>query len=161
MEIIEITMLFITRIFNAPLKKVWEAWTNPEMVKQWWGPKYYTAPIVKIDFKVGGSSLYSMRSPEGQDIWSTGAYKEIVPMERIVSTDSFADADGNMVPASDYGMNGDWPLELTVTVTFQEVDGKTRLSIQHSGFPDHENKNMAEAGWNESLDKLEEYLIKD
>jgi uncharacterized protein YndB with AHSA1/START domain len=58
-------------------------------------------------------------------------------------------------------MNGDWPLELKVTVTFKEVNGKTRLSIQHSGFPDNENKSMAETGWNESLDKLDEYLSKD
>jgi uncharacterized protein YndB with AHSA1/START domain len=101
-----------------------------------------------------------MRSPEGQDIWSTGVYKDIVPRERIVSTDSFADAEGNVVPASYYGMSGDWPLELMVTVIFQEEDGKTRLTLQHTGFPDNENKTLAEAGWNESLDKLAEYLAK-
>ena len=154
MAIIEVTMLFITRTFDAPLEKVWDAWTNPETLKKWWGPKEYTAPVVKNDFKVGGSYLYSMRSPEGQDIWSTGVYKEIVPLERIVSTDSFADADGNVVPASKYEMGGDWPLELMVTVIFQERDGKTRITLQHAGFPDNKNKTLAEAGWNESLDKL-------
>ncbi|AXV41004.1 MAG: ATPase [Methanobacterium sp. BAmetb5] len=160
MAIIEVTMLFITRTFHAPLERVWEAWTNPEAIKKWWGPRGYTTPVVKNDFMVGGSSLYSMRSPEGQDIWSTGVYKDIVPMERIVSTDSFADADGNVVPASHYGMNGDWPLELMVTVIFQEKNGKTHLTLQHTGFPDNQNKTLAEAGWNESLDKLAEYLVK-
>jgi uncharacterized protein YndB with AHSA1/START domain len=159
MAIIEITMLFITRTFHAPLGKVWAAWTDPESIKKWWGPKGYTTPVVKNDFRVGGSSLYCMRSPEGQDSWSTGIYKDIIPMERIVSTDSFANEDGNVVPASDYGISGDWPLELKVMVTFHEEDGKTRITLQHTGFPDNENKTSAEAGWNESLDKLAEYLV--
>ncbi len=158
MAIIEITMLYITRIFDAPLEKVWKAWSDPEIVKKWWGPKDFTAPVVKIDFRVGGSYLYCMRSPEGEDIYSTGVYQDILPMQRIVSTDSFADAEGNVVPASNYGMSGDWPLELKMMVTFQEEDGKTRLTLQHAGFPDNENKSMAEAGWNESLDELAEYL---
>jgi uncharacterized protein YndB with AHSA1/START domain len=101
-----------------------------------------------------------MRSPEGEDIWSTGIYKEIVPQERIVSTDSFADAEGNVVPAAHYKMEGDWPLELMVTVTFQEEEGKTRFTLQHEGFPDRKNRDLAEAGWNESLDKLARYLEK-
>ena len=58
-----------------------------------------------------------MRSPRGEEFWSTGVYREIVPMERIVCTDSFADEKGNIVPASYYGMQGDWPLECLVTVT--------------------------------------------
>lgn len=158
MSIIEITTIYIIRVFDAPLEKVWKAWTDPEIFKQWWGPKDFTAPVVKIDFRVGGSYLNSMRSPDGEEVWGTGVYKEIVPMERIVLTDSFADAEGNVVSASDYGMSGDWPLELKMMVNFQEEEGKTRLTIQHSGFPDHENASMAEAGWNESLDKLVECL---
>lgn len=145
MGIIETTMLYITRTFDALLEKVWKAWNDPEIIKQWWGPKDFTAPTVKINFTVGGSNLYSMRSPEGQVIWSTGIYKEIVPLKRIVSTDSFADAEGNVVPASHYGMSGDWPLELIVTVTLKEKDGRTRLTLQHTGFPDHQNMSMAQA----------------
>jgi uncharacterized protein YndB with AHSA1/START domain len=160
MGIIEITMIFITRVFNTPPEKVWKAWTEPENVKHWWGPKDFTAPYATIDLQVGGTSLFAMRSPEGEDFWSTGIYKEIVPQERIVSTDSFADADGNVVSASHYGMEGNWPLELLVTVTFQEEDGKTRFTLQHQGFPDRENRDLAEAGWNESLDKLASFLDK-
>lgn len=158
MGIIEITMLYITKIFSSPPEKVWKAWTDPERVKTWWGPKDFTAPVVRMDLITGGRYLYSMRSPEGQDFWSTGVYKEIVPFKRIVSSDSFSDADGNVVPASHYGMSGNWPLELEVTVTFTETDGKTKFSLQHVGFPDRKNRDLAEAGWNESLDKLTEYL---
>lgn len=111
-----------------------------------------------MDFRVGGSYLYPMQSPDGQDVWSTGVYQEIILMERIVSTDSFADSEGKIVPALDYGMNGDWPLELKVIVTFQAENDKTRLTLQHTGFPDSENKSMAEADWSESLDKLADVL---
>jgi uncharacterized protein YndB with AHSA1/START domain len=101
-----------------------------------------------------------MRSPEGQDFWSTGVYREIVEPERIVSTDSFSDAEGNVVPASYYGMSGDWPLELLVTVTFEEHEGKTKMTLRHVGIPEGENRDSAKAGWNESFDKLAEYLEK-
>ena len=112
-------MMYITQIFDSPLNKVWKAWTEPESVKKWWGPKDFTAPFVKDDIKEGGSYLYCMRFPEGEDFWSTGVYKEIIPMKRIVATDSFADSEGNVVSASYYGMSGDWPLELNVIVTFR------------------------------------------
>src|SRR5215207_6016964 len=118
--------LVITRFFNAPRELIWKAWTDPDHFKHWWGPKHFTAPFCKMDFHVGGKYLYCMRSPEGQDYWSTGVYKEIVPKERIVFTDSFADAEGNVVPATDYGMSLDFPLEMLVTVTFEDFDGKTK-----------------------------------
>lgn len=102
----------ITRVFDAPREKAWKAWTDPEGVKKRWGPKNFTAPHISIDLRVGGAYLYCMRSPDGKDYWSTGVYREIVPLERLVLTDSFADEKGNVVPASHYGMPGDWPLEL-------------------------------------------------
>ncbi len=146
--------LVITRIFDASRELVWKAWTEPEHMKRWWGPKNFTAPFCKIDLRVGGKYLYCMRSPEGQDFWSTGVYREIVPLKRIVATDSFADENGNVVPASHYGMTGDWPLELLVTVTFEEHEGKTKCTLRHVGLPAGEMIKMTETGWNESLDKL-------
>ena len=153
--------LVSTRIFDAPLKLVWKYWIDPEYFMRWWGPKDFTAPVIKIDFRVGGKYLWCMRSPEGQDYWSTGIYREIVEPERIVYTDSFSDAEGNVVPASHYGMSGDWPSELLVTVTFEEHEGKTKLTLRHVGIPEGENRELAKAGWNESLDKLAEELEKE
>jgi hypothetical protein len=123
--------LTITRDFAAPRETVWKAWTIPEMFKKWWGPKDFTCPVARIDFKVGGTYLVCMRGPDGKDIWSTGTYKKIVPMEKIVCTDSFADKDGNVVPATYYGMEG---------------------------MPEGRMGDMAEAGWNESFDKLGQSL---
>jgi uncharacterized protein YndB with AHSA1/START domain len=149
--------LVITRVFDAPRELVWKAWTDPEHLMRWWGPKYFTSPACKIDLRVGGKYLFCMRSPEGKDFWSTGVYREIVEPERIVWTDSFADEKGNPVPASYYGMPGDWPEEMLVTVTFEERQGKTKLTLRHAGHP-AEIGEMAEAGWNGSLDKLAETL---
>lgn len=146
--------LVITRVFDAPRELVWKAWTDPEHMMRWWGPKDFTSPACKIDFRVGGKYLFCMRSPEGRDFWSTGVYREIVPLERIVCTDSFADEDGNVVPASHYGMGDDFPLEVLVTVTFEEHDGKTKMTLRHVGVPAGEMGELTGAGWSQSFDKL-------
>jgi uncharacterized protein YndB with AHSA1/START domain len=149
--------LVIERVFDAPAGLVWRAWTEPARAKRWWGPKNFTAPVVKIDLRVGGVYLFCMRSPEGQDFWSTGVYREIVPQERIVVTDSFADENGNVVPGSHYGMP-DWPKELLITVTFEERGGKTRMTLRHAGIPSGQMLEQTGQGWNESFDKLAESL---
>ena len=150
--------ILITRIFDAPREVVWKAWTDPEHVKRWWGPKNFTAPFVESDFRVGGKYLYCMLSAEGKEYWSTGIYREIIPLEKIVATDSFADEKGNIVPASHYGMTGDWPLELLVTVAFEEQGNKTKFTLRHAGLPAGDMLKMTNDGWNESLDKFAESL---
>jgi uncharacterized protein YndB with AHSA1/START domain len=151
--------LVITRTFDAPRELVWKAWSDPAHVMRWWGPKGFTTPVCKMDFRVGGTWFSCMRSPEGQDFWGIGVYQEIVPMERIVTTDSFADEKGNVVPASHYGMEGDIPLEMLITVTFEDIgDGKTKMTLTHAGLPAGEHQTGANQGWNESFDKLAEEL---
>jgi uncharacterized protein YndB with AHSA1/START domain len=150
--------LTITRVFDAPRALVWKAWTDPQQLMRWWGPKDYTSPFCKIDLRVGGKYLFCMRSPEGQDYWSTGVFREIVPMERIVLTDSFADEQGNVVPASYYGMGEDFPQELQVTVILEGEGDKTKMTLRHAGMPEGDMKEQTEAGWNESFDKLAESL---
>jgi uncharacterized protein YndB with AHSA1/START domain len=151
--------LVIERIFDAPRELVWRAWTDPERMKRWWGPKDFTAPHITIDLRVGGKYVFCMRGPDGNDFWSTGVYREIVPMERIVCTDCFADEKGIAVPATHYGMSADIPLEMLVTVTFEEYEGgKTKMTLTHVGLPEGEMKDMTGAGWNESFDKLAESL---
>ena len=146
--------LVIERIFNAPRELVWKAWTDPEMLVRWWGPKHFSAPACKLDFRVGGKYLYCMRSPDGKDYWSTGTFTEIIPFEKIVQTDSFADEQGNVVPAAHYGMSADFPLELQVTLTFEDIDGRTKLTLRHAGMPAGGDAEGANTGWDESLDKL-------
>ncbi len=150
--------LVVERVFDAPVERVWEVWTKPEEIKKWWGPKDFTAPFIQTDFKVGGKYLYAMHGPAGtdwdKDMYSGGTYKEIVPLKKIVATDSFMDKDGNIVSGKDYGMPADWPIEQQITITFEEVEGgKTKLTIVHEGFPEGQDAGANE-GWNQSLDKL-------
>jgi len=149
--------IVIKRVFDATRKAVWNAWTDPDRFMLWWGPEGFTSPVCKIDLRVGGKYLYCMRSPEGQDYWSTGVYRDIVPMGRIVSTDSFADSEGNVVAASYYGMRGYWPLEMVVTVTLEEDGGKTIMTLRHEGIA-RDMKSDCEAGWTGSFDKLARIL---
>ena len=146
--------LIIDRVFNLPLSKLWKAWTEPETFKKWWGPKDFTCPYISIDFRVGGKYLACMRSSKGQEYWSTGVYKEIISQKKIVNTDSFSDNKGNIIPASDLNMPGEWPKECLVTITFEEAGGKSKLHLQHAGIPPEMHDECIQ-GWNQSLDKLQ------
>ena len=94
-----------------------------------------------------------MRSPQGQDYWNTGVYNEITPPSRLVYTDNFADEHGNIVSASHYGLPGDWPAQIVVTVTLEEENGKTKVTVRQQGIPGVMSE-MASQGWNGSFDKL-------
>lgn len=157
-SVVKETVLVIIRDFDASPELVWKAWTDPEHIKLWWGPKNFTAPFSRIDLSVGGTYLLCMRSPEGQEYWTTGVYREIIPLKRIVYTDSFSDENGNVVSSSYYGLGEDFPLELLVTVSFEDTGGKTRMTLRHEGLPAGEIKDMTGTSWNESFDKLEESL---
>lgn len=147
----------ITRVFDAPRELVWKAWTEPEHFKQWWGPKECTVPVCEIDLRVGGKNLFCMKFQDGTKIWSTGIYKEIIPNKRLVFSHSFADENGNVVPATHYGFEGDFELEMEITVTFEEDAGKTKMTLRQVGMPGSHIEPMNK-GWNESFDKLEESL---
>ncbi|SDX67243.1 SRPBCC domain-containing protein [Flavobacterium degerlachei] len=150
--------LRLTWTFDAAREHVWKAWTDSESFIKWWGPKHFSCPFCSIDFKVGGKYLNCMLSRDGRDFWSSGTYIEIIPMMRIVYTDSFSDEKGNILPATHYGIEG-LPLELLVTVTFEESEGGTKMSLSHVGIPAGEMQDRIKMGWNESFDKLEKMLI--
>ena len=148
----------ITREYNAPLDRVWEQWTDPDLYKCWSAPKEYYTPFANFDLRIGGKYLSSMRGPDGKDIWSTGIYKEIIEPNRLVMTDSFADEHGNIVPASYYGMGDNIPMEMEVEVSMEDLGGRTRLVLEHKGLPEGEILEQTRQGWSETLDKLEECL---
>ena len=154
----KINELVIYRTFDAPRELVWQAWTEPERLMRWWGPKDFTAPVCKLDLRVGGKYLCCMRSAEGQDFWSTGTYREILPPERLVCSDSFSDEEGNVVPATHYGMTPDFPLELEITMNLEDYKGNTRMTLRHVGIPPGEMSELCSDGWNQSFDKLAESL---
>jgi uncharacterized protein YndB with AHSA1/START domain len=147
----------VERTFNASIDKVWNLWIDPEAMKKWWSPKDFTAPVIKNDPRVNGTFLFSMRSPKGEMFWNTGTYKEIIPGKKIVSTMSFSDENGRVVPGSEVKVPGVWPDEILVTVEFKTVEGKTQVTIQEVGIP-LIMKLMAKMGWEQQLDKFEVLL---
>ena len=150
--------MVITRTFDAPRELVFKAFTEPERLVQWWGPKNFTTPHCTIDLRVGGKYHYCMRSPDGDDFWGIGTFQEIVEPERLVYIDSFSDADGNVVSPARYGMEG-WPLETKVIMTFEEAgEGKTKFTLTCPDMPTGKGVDMAETGWGESFDCLVDYL---
>jgi uncharacterized protein YndB with AHSA1/START domain len=141
--------LVITRIFDAPRRLVFKAWTDPEHLVHWLGPQGFTGTIVKMDVRPGGAYRFHMRGPEGDDHWSQGVYREIVESERLVMTRNWADSQGN--PTSP---------ETLLTVTFEEHEGKTKLTLHQAVFESVTARDLHRGGWNSSLDRLAEYLAK-
>jgi uncharacterized protein YndB with AHSA1/START domain len=150
--------VLITRTFDASRSRVWVAWTDPVEAMKWWGPKIFTCPVAEIDAQVGGKYLLCMRDAQGNDYWSTGKYQEVIPMEKLVMTDSFSNANGDVVSPREYGMSPEFPLECIVTVTLADVgEGKTEMTLRHQGIPAGITEDCT-MGWNQQFDKLAEAL---
>jgi len=143
--------------FHAPVTRVWHVWNDEESMKKWWGPKHYTAPIIRNDLRAGGTYLLSMKSPNGQMFWNTGVYKEVIPNRRIVSSLSFADEHGNAIPGSQSPAPGHWPDEITVIVEFVESDGKTKVTVTEVGIP-LIVKPLSKIGWAQQFNKMDDLL---
>jgi uncharacterized protein YndB with AHSA1/START domain len=143
------------RIFDAPRELVFKAFSACERVSRWWGPKGWTLPVCQMDFRPGGVWFYCMRGPAGEDACGKATYREIVEPERIVYTDAFADASGNVL--------AEMP-QMVITLTFTEQDGKTTLTnrVEFASAADKEatlGMGMVE-GLTQTLDRLEEYLAQ-
>ena len=140
--------LVLTREIDAPSEKLFRAWTQPELLKQWFAPLPFTTPHAELDVRPGGSSLIVMRGPDGNEYPNRGVYLEVVENERLVSTDAFTSA---------------WqPSEkpfMTLILTFEEIDGgKTRYTarVRHWTVEDremHEKMGFHE-GWGTCADQL-------
>lgn len=152
--------LIFTRIFDAPRELVWRAWTDPELFMKWWGPKHFTCPMAKIDARTGGKYHTAMRGPDGKDFFSTGIYREIIPLEKILVTASFSDEKGNIVSASYYGMDKNFPMETNLEFTFEDKDGKTKMTLKYPSTDgiDAVMLDMMKQGWEQCFDKLAENL---
>ncbi|MGH7631663.1 MAG: SRPBCC domain-containing protein [Gemmatimonadales bacterium] len=143
--------LVITRSINAPRELVFQAWTHPEHLVHWWGPRGFTTPVCEMDVRPGGTFRITLRSPEGENYRIKGVYHEIVAPERLVYTNGWDEA----------GRPGQ---ESLVTVTFADEDGRTKLAIltEFASAADFETfKGMGVIeGWTESLERLAGHLAK-
>jgi uncharacterized protein YndB with AHSA1/START domain len=138
------TQILITREFDAPRHLVYKAWTTPELVKRWWHANRGEMTVAEIDLRVGGRWRYVLVTPDGMEAGFHGEYREIVPDERIVSTEVYE------------GMPEGEALN---TVTFAETDGRTTLTVlvQHASKEarDAHIASGMETGMREAMDLLE------
>ena len=149
--------IVINRIFNTPVHHVWRAITEPEEFKKWYGPTDYTCPYSRMEARVGGKYLNCLKGPDGKEYWSTGSVKELVVDKKLVIKDSFSEDKGNRKKADDYGLEGNWPDETTISFELVEADGATKLRLQHDGIPEEAQKECRQS-WIESFDKLEKNI---
>lgn len=151
--------IVITRIIDAPLEMVWKAWTDPEMVMRWWGPKYYTSPWCKIDLRVGGKFIFAMRAPKeqgGMENFTAGVYQKIVPLERLEFTQGLADKDGNRIDPAEIGMPPDFPKEIRTVIVFRPKGNMTELTITEHDWTPGQMMVYSYAGMHQCLDKMAE-----
>lgn len=130
----------IKREFNADRELVWEAWTNPEILDQWWAPKPFKSKTKAMEFKVGGHRFYAMVSPEGQEHWSIQQYTSISPKTNFKMLNAFADKYENpQLPGSDWDLN------------FDENNGTTTVHISIYNESRERMEKMMEMGFKEGF----------
>jgi uncharacterized protein YndB with AHSA1/START domain len=155
----------LTRVFDAPRDAVWQAWTDPEQLKHWWGPKGFRWVRSALDLRPGGVFHYHLRSPDGREMWGKFRYHEIVAPERLVFIVSFSDAQGG---TTRHPMSATWPLEVMNTLTLSELRGRTTLTL--TGLPHNASEEerhtfrkghvSMQQGFKGTLDQLENYLAR-
>ncbi len=145
--------LVITRLIDAPPHKLFRAWTEPELIKQWFTPAPYTTPHAEMDVRPGGSSLVVMRDPDGNEFPNHGVFLEVIENKKIVATDAYTkDWEPSAKPF------------MTMILTFEEENGKTRYTarVRHWTVEDRETheKMGFEKGWGLATDQLEALVAK-
>jgi uncharacterized protein YndB with AHSA1/START domain len=145
--------LVLTRIIHASRDKVFKAWTDPELLKQWFAPLPYTTPVAELDVRPGGANLVVMRDPEGHELPNRGVYLEVVANERLVITDAYTRAwEPSQKPF------------MTVILTFEDDGGATRYTarVRHWTVADREaHERMGfHQGWGQCADQLAALVAK-
>jgi uncharacterized protein YndB with AHSA1/START domain len=145
--------LVLSRLIDAPRHKVYRAWTEPDLLKQWFAPAPFTTPVAELDVRPGGASLIVMRSPDGNEFPNRGVYLEVVPNERLVFSDAYTTA---WQPSGKPFM--------TAIITFEDEAGRTRYTarVRHWTVEDRETheKMGFHQGWGQCADQLAALVAK-
>ena len=156
----------ISRVFDAPRDVVFKAFTDPERMKHWWGPKGFAVVKSEMDLRVDGVYHYCLRAPDGALMWGKFIYREIVPPERVVFINSFSNEQGG---TTHHPMMPDWPLEMMSTILFEDVEnGKTKFTVKWSPHNASEKERVTFAGghasmtqgWSGTFDQLAAHLAR-
>jgi uncharacterized protein YndB with AHSA1/START domain len=139
-------VLVVERVFDAPRALVFRAWIEPRHLMGWFGPRGFTVPTFTIDARPGGGWRCNMVSPEGDDNWVRGVFREVVEPERLAFTWAHENSDGTLGH------------ETLITVTFAELGEKTRLTLRQGTFESIEARDEHHDGWSSAIECLAEYL---
>ena len=150
--------VFITRVFDAPRERVFEAWADPDRLGRWFAPRGCTVWFRRFEFRPGGGFHSCIRNPAVHDCWCVGVYRDIVAPERIVLALAVSDEKGELVDPTAVGMDPDWPRETVVTVTFADLDGKTQLTLRQTVSESLAKRTGAYPSWLDMFDRLAERL---
>jgi uncharacterized protein YndB with AHSA1/START domain len=159
-----VTPFVISRVYDAPRPRVWNAWTQPGELKKWWGPRGSKVHTCKVDLRPGGTFLYGMTAPDGSDLWGRFVYREIAAPEKLVFVVSFSDPAGGLTRNP---WSPEWPLHVLSTVEFvEQAGGKTKVTVtwlpheaseaERRAFD--EGRDSMKQGWGGTLDKLIDHL---
>jgi uncharacterized protein YndB with AHSA1/START domain len=144
----EKTSLTIKRFINAPPARVYKAWTDPEQIKQWWGPEGVQTRNFTADARVGGKYRWDLVNPEGEEMSAFGEYRELIAGKKVVFTWKWDDDE-------------DWKTHTSlVTVELLDRDGGTEIRLTHQKLPSEASRDRHNEGWNSVLDRLEEFFSK-
>lgn len=147
--------LTVTRVFEAPQKAVWQALTEAEAIKQWWGPEGFATPIVRTDIRPGGATLVCMTAPGFPLMCNTWTYTEIELGQRLVFDQGWADEHGDTVDPKAMGLPVDIPAVVPHVVALRTLDdGKTELSWSEFGYASAATVAQSKSGLDQVLDKL-------
>jgi uncharacterized protein YndB with AHSA1/START domain len=147
--------VIITRDFNAPRELVFEAWSDPKHLENWYAPEGCAVTISKFDFRVGGEFVHNIHNDAMQGCYCVATFLEIKAPEKIVYELYLIDKDGNFATPADMGMDPEWPSKAIVTVYFEAIGSKTRITLYHAVSQTLAKKTGAYPSWLSMLNKLE------
>lgn len=139
-------VLLFTRVFNAPRRLVFRAWTDPKQVVQWFGPEGFSVAFLEMDVRPGGAWRKCMRSPEGVDYWRSGNYLEVVEPERLVFT--YISDDPHSAPDH----------ETVVTIILEDLGAKTFMTFRQQEFESVAARDSHQSGWTSCMERFAAYL---
>ena len=148
--------VLIQRRFAAPRTLVWKAWTDVAHLLAWHAPQGCEIHFARFDFREGGGFHSRISTPTIGDCWCVATYVKIIEPRRLVYTMAVADSAGNKVKSTTAGHDASWPEETTVTVTLEEVDGGTQLTLHQTVSEDLAKRTGAYPSWLQMFDRLEQ-----
>jgi uncharacterized protein YndB with AHSA1/START domain len=148
----------VTRIFDAPVERVWRAWSEGAEVRKWWGPTGFTCPLAEVDFREGGRTHVVMRAPPeygGMEIHNTWTYTRIRPLQSFEYILNFVDKEGRKLKPADIGTPPGIPEDGRHVVVFKSLpDGRTEMLMTEHGYTIPETRDLSQLGLEQCLDKM-------